>query len=221
MDGASNHSQGLAAAVALIATFFASVSEAAPRQHDGFYLQLTVGAGGRFAWASFVSPDLNGGNERISVSSSGPAVSSSLFAGGTIAPGIILAGGALLSLSWQSPWKGTIAGGEIHPRAGEEFFGPILLVGPLLDYYANPKRGVHYQAMAGYAALAHPATQGFGVPQGLGLMVGIGQDLWTSDEWSVGVLARAVYAHTVTNAQPKDEHENTLEPSLNVSFTYN
>jgi hypothetical protein len=216
-------SKWLALALSLCATCFVSVGHAAPHRHDGFYLQLTTGAGGQLVWASYMHPNANGMNARDSATSGGPGLSSSLFLGGAVAPGVILGGGALLSAGFQSAWKRTAASGESYQweSSNQAFVGALALLGPLLDYYPNPSSGVHLQALVGYAALGHSASEDPNVPQGLGLMAGLGQDFWTGDEWSIGVLARVVYAHTIAKASPEPERDNTFEPSLNATFTYN
>src|SRR5207244_3229219 len=79
----------------------------------------------------------------------------------------------------------------------------LTVVGPFLDYYVDPHAGLHLQAAVGYGILA--LGEGRGATRtnlvyvqeqsggGITGLVGAGYEWWTSDAWSVGILARLTF----------------------------
>jgi hypothetical protein len=63
---------------------------------------------------------------------------------------------------------------------------------------------------------------------GIGLIAGVGHDWWISDRWSVGILARLVYANMHVTGAPytgkpggtPTERDTVISPSLEASFTW-
>jgi hypothetical protein len=207
-----------------------SESRAAPRMHDGFYLQLTLGVGAvvHHSLATFRDP---GPPQQATYSESGggPAVAGSLLMGGSLRPGLVLGGGVLGVTSFVS---------LAHERdgvpidvedGGGPFFVSVGVIGPFIDYYPHPTRGFHVQGMAGYATYNGPhAGNSFDTPRGIGLMAGVGYDWWVGKEWSVGLLARCTFVSTWTSDHPypgggsaPGDRPTAVAPTFGVAFTYN
>ena len=208
----------LAALIAVLALCIPARSHAATGRHDGFYLEMTLGLGVEATYAR-EDPDPGTGNS-VHSSAVGPGATASILIGGSPLPGLVLGGGALSSFAILGAWTRTLNGERTSfsdDDADDPFASLLGLVGPFCDYYPNPARGFHVQALAGYATLAmRPANESLSNPSGLGLMAGVGQDWSVAPRWSVGLLARVV---GVASSVP-GEHELTLLPSLNVAFTY-
>jgi hypothetical protein len=203
----------LAALIAALALCVPSVSRAAMGRHDGLYLELTLGLGPQ---ASYARDDAEpGASASVHRSAVGVGATASLLIGGSPLPGFVLGGGALGSFSVLGAWTSTQEGKPPTVDDGDDPFTSLLgLVGPFCDYYPNPARGFHVQALPGYAMFAM-SNDGQSHASGLGLMLGIGQDWSVDPRWSVGLLARVV---GVESSSP-GEHELTLLPSLNIAFT--
>ncbi len=187
------------------------MSRAATGRHDGFYLELTLGLGPQ---ASYARDDAEpGGGASVHSSAVGVGATASLRIGGSPLPGLVLGGGALGSFSVLGAWTSTQEGTPSTVDDGDDLSTSLLgLVGPFCDYYPNPARGFHVQALPGYATFA---MSNDGHASGLGLMLGAGQDWSVDPRWSVGLLARVV---AVESSSP-GEHQLTLLPSLNIAFT--
>ena len=212
----------LGALSALLALSIASVSRAATGRHDGFYLEMTLGLGPQAMFARYTS-------DRVEkASSSGVAATGALLIGGSPMPGLVLGGGVLSSLAIMGDWTRSP---PVTWDDGDNLFGSRLtLVGPFTDYYPNPARGFHVQALAGYASFTMKTASGNpNTPSGFGLMLGVGQDWSVSREWSLGLLARLVGVETSESAfsypgpdvsQIPSERELTLSASLGLAATY-
>ncbi|MEP7050495.1 MAG: hypothetical protein ABJB12_09095 [Pseudomonadota bacterium] len=183
-------------------------AQSVPFTHEGFYLQMTGGAGYLGTSASAAGEDL---------SIRGGAVSGSLWLGGSLLPGFVLGGGTSSAIAIRPKVKETIEGQEVS--LGDPNLGMDLnMIGLISDFYPNPRRGLHVQAMLGYAVLSitqHGSSSRS--PSGIGLMGGVGYDFWVSAEWSAGVLGSFEYA----GARLNDVSYPVLSPALRASFTYN
>ncbi len=187
-----------------------SLSRAAEGRHDGFYLELTLGLGPQASYARSEPEPVTGSSQHRSAVGAG--ASGSILIGGSLLPGLVLGGGALGTLAILSDWQPLAPDDD----ADDPFASLLALVGPFCDYYPNPARGFHIQALTGYATFAMRSTESADNPKGLGLMLGLGQDWSVAPRWSVGLLARLTGVATSVPG----EHELTLLPSLNVAFTY-
>jgi len=133
---------------------------------------------------------------------SGVAVLDELAFGGTPSPGVVI-GGGIYGSTTPSP-KATVAG--IDFNMGAVGAG---VVGPFIDIYPNPARGLHLEAAFGLAVLT--ASKGdlqricdsFSceniifpgddyVGTGFGFVGGIGYEGWVGEQWSIGGLARSL-----------------------------
>jgi hypothetical protein len=158
--------------VAALALAAPSRAEAAPRTHDGVYLRVAVGPGftlGHLDIAAGAGGDSTGVN-----------VSTQLAVGWTVRRGLVLGLGTFPMVTPSPSYDGVDAGGQ-HVSA----------TGPFIDYYLDPHGGLHAQAgvlfTAGYLDGGERGSQ---VGVGWGATAGVGYDVFVSDQWSVGGIAR-------------------------------
>lgn len=187
-----------------------SVARAQAREHDGFYLRLGAGLGYSIGKAK---PDRGAGD----ATASGAAAATEVAVGGTVAPGLVIGGGSY-SLILPSPKydvDGTKADGGTHHVGG---------LGPFVDYYVNPKEGLHAQAALLLAYMVVDKTdhsEGASGP-GFGGMLGVGYEVWLGEQWSLGPLFRVTY-HSATAEQTNSDIKTKISlftPTLLLGVTY-
>lgn len=177
----------------------------APRRHDGYYFQVTGGAG--YFNASTEKND----SEK---SFSGPTLSTSVLMGGTPWRGTAVGGGLLLDYSGAPSY---VVNGE--KSLGLRNFTQFLIgIGPFVDYYPDPADGLHFFGFVGLGGLETSVAGSVRAndPTGPLIAAGGGYDFWVADEWSIGALARFSYAPLSTN----EESYSTIAPALLANFTY-
>lgn len=155
------------------------------RYHDGFYLRLATGFGG-------YNETITAEDADESTTVSGMATVSELMVGGAVRPGLILGGGVWTSSVLASD---RVVDGAMPPVEVWGGSGNFSLIGPFIDWYFDPGRGLHFQAAIGGATV-----RGWDLPEaqdnpdavsvGGGVMLGFGYEWWVSNQWSFGVLAR-------------------------------
>ena len=188
--------------------------------HDGFYLRAAAG---------FAVYD-----ERLSTTTAGADIKgrtrgisslSELALGGTLAPGWVM-GGGLYTADLATASYHTVTGpppAELDPE-----LRTFALLGPFLDRYFDPRAGLHFQVALGFAWLSPRAFGDEATEQseylalGGGVMLGIGQEFWLSDSWSLGVLARTTVAYLVgeDTSNLDWQHLVLTSPGLLVTLTY-
>jgi hypothetical protein len=173
---------------------------AAPRTHDGFYMQVTGGVG-----YYKVSGEADASISGLTFPNFG------LMMGGTLAPGLVLGGGFFVDYS-SSP---SIEQGGVSGDLGTAQL--LLGLGAHADYYLDPaKGGLHFQGFLGWGGLEETEGTGGSDPTGLVIALGAGYDWWIGDEWSVGVLGRLAYAPLKFN----DASYTTIAPALLGTLTW-
>ncbi|MEZ4362774.1 MAG: hypothetical protein R3B48_21465 [Kofleriaceae bacterium] len=172
-------------------------AHAAPRTHDELYLR--AGLGGGVALGALASP---GGDS----DSRGANVATELAVGWTFRPGLVLGVGTFPMVAPGPSYSAVDAGGQ-HTSA----------TGPFVDYYFDPRGGLHAQGGLLFAAGYLDGGEREGVVGlGYGAMVGVGYDAFVTDQWSVGGLARV----TASRLEGVDDHLSLASPSLLVTVTY-
>lgn len=162
-----------------------------PFTHDGFYLSADAGPG--LVWADSSGSISNNFLQKVPSSALAPALPAmSLALGGTFArlPGFTL--GGRLGVA-----KGT------HPvvdTLGSRFSIPkhdllLLEIGPLAEYYPDPRRGLHFGAAVGVAWLGLTGNSQ-GVAPGFSGSVEVGHGFFFARQWSLGATLRVSAAHT-------------------------
>lgn len=190
------------------------------RTHDGFYFRVANGFGG---YDERISSDE--GDEEINTRNRGVSALGELALGGTIAPGWVLGGGIYTCdvLATTVRNDGAVVPAELDPGLRN-----VSLIGPFIDVYLDPQRGLHLQGTIGLATLTprvfgHAATERSEyLALGAGLMFGAGYDFWIADEWSLGILARSTIG-LVSGEDQQDVsfvHLVVTSPGLLVTLTY-
>jgi hypothetical protein len=140
------------------------------RRRRGFYFRGALGVGAA-AWAH-------------PVSMSGAAFDFDLAFGGTVYPGLAV-GGMIYSSQFSSP---------TYSYQGTSFRGvsvAFFSIGPFMDWYFDPTKGLHGEAALGFAAVQSGSEIGYG--EAGSFMAGVGYDWWIGPQWSLGVLGRLQY----------------------------
>ncbi|MCA9664559.1 MAG: hypothetical protein KC503_03195 [Myxococcales bacterium] len=175
---------------------------AAPRTHDGLYLQLSIGAGYQRAHA----PDAE-----LGAGLGGFTVPVQIALGYSVLPGLAL-GAALVADTTLVP---QLRGLSSNARTTELNGGALAIA----DYYPWREHGLHVQLGVGWGRVDVIGGALDDYPSARGLLVGtaVGYDFWVSPEWSIGVVARALLGVMRTN----DASYTMVQPALLASFTYN
>lgn len=179
---------------------------AEPREHAGLHVRVGVGTG--YATGSSSLDDVN-----LSADVSGVPVSTEISIGTTIAPGLVLGGGTF-SMILPAPSYGGMTSGANH----------ISGTGPFVDYYVDPRHGLHAQAAllatAGYlqGKDGGESSTGFGI----GGELGIGYEWWLSESWSIGPIARVTYYRLYASSSDTSTSSTLglVVPSVLVGITY-
>jgi len=190
------------------------VAAAAPNTHDGFYFRGAAGLG--YTHSSYsVSPAVAGVPDQ---SIGGLSIGFDAWFGGSPTPGLAI-GGGLTGYDVPSP---TIkVGDQSRSFPGHATLSIVALFG---DYYFDPNAGMHLEALAGFGVLGLTDSNGNtsnNDPSGLALGVGFGNDWWVSDEWSIGVLGRFIYAPLSYSVGGATAKYSTITPALMATFTFN
>jgi hypothetical protein len=179
-------------------------------EHDGFYFRFALGGAG----LSFAGDNVKSDQQQIdgaSLDGKGFAIPVHIALGGTVAPGLVL-GGAIVGAQAATP--------QFSLRNyGQELTGDlgtitISSLGPFVDYYFNPKNGLHALAAVSYltasVAEGSPTTDGLHVPAkdlsgtGFSLAAGIGYEWWVGEQWSLGALAAVQYGSATVKSSNDD-----------------
>ena len=189
-----------------------SVGAAAnPETHDGFYFRGATGLG--YLHSSITSPGLTGDS-----SLAGLDIGFDAWFGGSPIPGLAIGGGIT---TFDVPSPGYKIGGQSGSFNGHAMLD---IVGMFGDYYFDPTKGMHLEALVGYGVLGLTDNQGNSSnndPSGIALGVGFGNDWWVSDEWSIGVLGRVIYAPLSYSLGGSSIKYSTVTPAVMATFTYN
>lgn len=185
---------------------------AAPKTHDGFYFRGGLGLG--YLNTSY-KLDVPGAQSDTSFS--GLAVGFDAWFGGSPVPGLAIGGGIT---GFDVPSPSIKQGNQSGTYDGHLTLSVLALFG---DYYFDPNAGLHLEALAGFGVLSAQSNNGetsSNDPTGLALGLGFGNDWWVSDEWSIGVLGRFIYAPLSYSASGVTEKYSTIVPALMATFTY-
>jgi hypothetical protein len=165
------------------------------RTHDGFYLRMGAGFGYLTTSASV------GAGADVTVKGLGPAFQLSI--GGTPVRGLVIAG-TLFTHVQPSP---SVEAGGASVSSDKTLFW--LGLGPLVEYYIDPKGGLHFGASLLYSTFngVNYTSTGFG-----GGLHG-GYDFFFSDRWSVGPGLQMIYSKTSKDP----EKDSSLSIALMVS----
>jgi len=178
-------------------------AQAEPATHDGFYLQLNAGLG-------YMSASVEQGGQTANLH--GVTLPSSLLMGGTVGPVVI--GGGIFTDHAFSP--GYSVNGESVPINNVTM--TLIGIGAFADIYPDVHKGLHFQPFVGWGGLERSVNgnSGGSDPTGLVLALGGGYDVFVSDNWSIGGMARIAYAPLKYD----EASVGVIAPSLLATFTY-
>jgi hypothetical protein len=198
------------------------------REHDGLYLRFAGGLGiGRDRAESsedFENID-TGDAESFDGAGSAFAAATEVAIGFTPLRGLVLGvavySATIPALELEST---SIADGSYEYEVSQ-----LAIFSPHVDFYLNPDRGLHFQGGFGFATYiagqAYPSLDGpdarAHTATGLGFMLGVGHEWWVGDQWSLGLLARVLYAWTDgSDPESVDWSHKTLAPTAMITATY-
>lgn len=189
------------------------------RNHDGFYLRLSLGPG--YFWDSVETTPESGLDEKYR----GSLLSLDILVGATVLPGLILGGGIWYSPGLRFRHQDITAETQLQDDY-QLAFGQF---GPFADYYLNPKEGLHLQAAINWAALsidstdidAESSSAGVVDASGFAIRGGVGYDFWLSDRWSVGALGSLSYSFLDEKSGGVTTKHRIWSPTVVASFTLN
>jgi hypothetical protein len=182
------------------------------RLHDGWYVRLAIGAGGatdKFQYKGLLAS--------VDGKATGGMGVGEIGLGYAIKPGIIL--GGVLFVEQVSKPKVEVGGQAVSSNVSIGTFG---LLGPMMDWYVDPKGGFHLIGALGLASLQMKDTTGAqrdNKPAGGGGVLGAGYELWVADEWSLGLQGRITVARMVDSSVNVNHTWTSL--ALGVTATYN
>ena len=180
--------------------------------HDGFYLRLAVGVGGgHTSVSSDDAPNFGVG---------GAGLALNLWIGGTPWRGVAIGG----LLSYQAQHEGdTVVEGK---GTGAGSTAGVLMIGPFIDAFPDPMRGLHFGGALGLAGVGtkadshvlediHHAKDYSG--GGLGASAWIGYMGFVGPEYSMGGLLQLTgYA---TNEKKDDVERKASGYAVSLSFS--
>ncbi|MGZ3417155.1 MAG: autotransporter outer membrane beta-barrel domain-containing protein [Polyangiales bacterium] len=156
----------------------AAASEpAGARTHDGFYMRLGLGYG-------YMTTSVEVGPSEGTIKKTGTAFQFS--AGGTPIPGLVIAGTIFTHVQSSPDFE---VGGQTLKNDKSVF---LLGLGPLVDFYPDPKGGFHVGGSLLYStfnSINYTST-------GFGIGAHAGYDLFFSNSWSVGPTVGLLYSKT-------------------------
>ncbi len=181
-------------------------AQAAPKTHDGFYLQADLGVG-------YLSSSAEVGATKASYS--GITTPFAFLLGGTVGPVVI--GGGFFGDRAASPKATYDVGGSTGSQDLTDVTMTLIGIGVFADIYPDVHGGFHIQPFLGWGGLDF-SYQGYSgnSPTGTVLALGAGYDWWVGDEWSIGVMGRLAYAPL----KLEGTSYNTVAPAILATFTY-
>lgn len=179
--------------------------------HDGFYLRVGAGFGGGHAAIS--------GDSTPNFGQGGPGVAFNLWIGGTPWRGVAL--GGLFSLQTVRDSDAVVEGSG----TGLGLNGRTVLIGPFIDAFPDPLRGLHIGGSLGVASLRAAADshelERLGVANydgvGLGASTWIGYMGWVGPEASLGGMLQLTGFGTGEKDNGLDRRGSGY--TVSVSFT--
>jgi hypothetical protein len=189
--------------------------------HEGFYFRFSTGIGG---YIEAVNPV----DHAVAARTSGIGGTVELGAGASVAPSWVLGVGAYFLRPLASDIELTDGREEPLPKQVVPTFRDSMLLGPLVDWYPDPRDGLHFQAAVGWVHLSRAlytpgnfSSRAYSA-MGVGALVGLGQEWWTSPDNSIGVTTQ--FTLSSTWGETEDEgtwhHLQLGTPTFVFTWTY-
>jgi len=151
--------------------------------HDGFYFRTGLG----FGWGQVTAKV-----DDIEATYTGSGWLLDLLFGGTIGNTVVIGGGFLIHEIVDPKLE---VNSEEFGDATEELEGGlgVVTLGPFVDFFFGPHDGGHIGSMIGAASIGLEDDDAE-LSEGWGFSLFGGYDFWVSDEWSLGINGRYMYA---------------------------
>lgn len=159
-------------------------AQADARRHDG--LQVRVGLGGAYGLTTATAGD------GPDVDTSGVAVGAMVLVGWTVTETLTVGAAPLMGFHVFSPTV-EIDGNEVSGADPDPVAGNI--AGVYVDWYLDPAGGLHVLGQLGLATL-QDSDSDTDLALGFGGTLGVGYDMFVTDEWSIGGLLRFQFLST-------------------------
>lgn len=163
--------------------------------HDGFYFRFASGFGVYTETLRSEETDLYGG-DRVEGSGLGFATVGDLAMGGTVACGLVFGGGIFTADLVTGTFRTNTDSPANPPEELDPGLRSLVVAGPMIDWYFNPRKGLHFLGSLGWAWLSAADRAGAGSDDyyalGGGAVVGLGYDWWIGEQWSLGVMGRVM-----------------------------
>lgn len=180
------------------------------RLHDGFFLRLSLGP--VYLHESW-SP--TGGGAGATYGGWGTSLETSI--GRSLRPGLIVGG------RWQL--VAVVDANETYLGTTSTASGTVRfldVIAAFVDYYPNPRRGLHFGGTAGVVAATNLDEEYRAVATGWGVAISaqLGYEVFFSSRWSVGALAQlSAYRYSASEAGVSSASDGLL-PTLALAFTF-
>jgi hypothetical protein len=198
-------------------------------RHDGFYARFGLGPG--YFWDS-ITPKGSYGDDR---NLHGSLLSWNFMLGLSVMDGLILGCGL-----WYNSVSRIRAetNHQVYFRQEKDFNITFAQFGPFLDFYPNPRKGLHFQAAFNRAVffgdtndyLDDPSEDDYsfdvynilvGDPKGYSYTGGVGYDFWVGEQLSFGVLANLSYYVLRDYSSGGSTYHRIWTPALTANVTLN
>ena len=113
-----------------------------------------------------------------------------LSIGGTVGRGFVLAGDYVFLQASKPTVSFTMSGNTFSASASND--ANVGVIGPMVEWFPDPRGGFSFGASVGLAALTVSDPQGNTTAgeRGFGGSFRIGYDFWIADQWSLGIAGR-------------------------------
>lgn len=194
------------------------------RRHDGFFLRMAAGPS-----YTYLNVSENDQDPTYSLSGFGGALDISI--GGSLMPGLILAGS--LNAGWVNEPKLTAKADASVAGEGTQTDKQlsVFMLSLLADFYPRPEQGFHFGGAFGFGGseLQDRRTNRTSVvqPGGVAASLHAGYEWWIADEWSIGVMGRLTYVYLSDSVMDSafgttyKQTQSGVLPTLTASFTFN
>jgi hypothetical protein len=182
-------------------------------RHDGFFLRSAPGIA---VLRAIVSGSV-GTSRRTGVDGFGP--SSSLEVGGTPARGLVV-GGNLWTAQLDPVF---VENGRRVSSDDDSVKLTQLRIGPFLDFYPRPERGLHVSATASLLVEFESDTKGDAIRPlwyGAAFATAVGHEWFIAEEASLGILARFALGSLRRSYGGATETLTFIAPELALTATY-
>ena len=164
-----------------------------------------------------------GGSVVANGSGSVLALDVDVAAGGTLGPGVAVAGCMFIMASGSDiELRVETVDGEAEATLDPGAFG---VIGPCVDWYIDPTQGLHVQAALGWSrfSLGEPGDAGAQRVtleyEGIGAALGAGYEWWAGAQWSVGIMARVMAAQLQGSVGIATHDARLIAPALLFTAT--